>query len=157
MSHDKVSPQLPFGDVVCRPAHESAAPVAPRLTSPRRTEPANNPKGKDKKMKKDSRRQIAAALRKNVPQALQQHPHWLLCAADKRPLERDGKPGSSTNPTCWCSFDDAVAAFEAGTGEGVGVVLTSGDNLVAIDMDDCVIDGDVKPCDDRFVGAIRTR
>ena len=43
---------------------------------------------------------------------------------------------SVTNPQTWGSFEDAVAAFEAGGFDGIGFVLTREDPFAFIDLDD---------------------
>src|SRR5262249_52682710 len=65
--------------------------------------------------------------------------HW-----DKPPLNaRTGGAASSTDPSTWSTFEEALAAYEAGGLDGVGFVLhrdaAAGDapGLVAVDLDDC--------------------
>lgn len=43
---------------------------------------------------------------------------------------------SVTNPQTWASFEEAVAAFEAGGYDGIGFVLTTDDPFAFIDLDD---------------------
>jgi primase-polymerase (primpol)-like protein len=51
-----------------------------------------------------------------------------------------GQPASSTNPETWSSYRDAVAST---AGVGIGFVL--GDGIGCIDIDHCIIDGQVTP------------
>jgi RecA-family ATPase len=44
---------------------------------------------------------------------------------------------SSTDPATWGSYADAVAAVQAGRGDGITYVLTEDDPFAAIDLDDC--------------------
>lgn len=54
----------------------------------------------------------------------------------KPPVQLDGRtPASSTNPTTWSSFDDALESHHR-EGIGIGFVL-NGDGIVGIDLDDC--------------------
>ena len=46
------------------------------------------------------------------------------------------------NPQTWAPFQDAIAAYDDGKADGVGVVL-NGDGLVGIDLDGCVDDAGV--------------
>lgn len=68
-----------------------------------------------------------------------------------------GALASSTDSLTWTSFDDAVAAYNAGKGDGVGYVVSSGDPFVFIDLDKG-IDADERArlltegTDDRFAG-----
>lgn len=58
----------------------------------------------------------------------------------KRPLMVDGRPASSTDPSTWVGFD---AARRSDVGEGVGFVL--GDGIGCIDLDHCILDGELEP------------
>jgi primase-polymerase (primpol)-like protein len=61
-------------------------------------------------------------LVETVPACLRDRPQWVCW----RYIERDGKPtkcpynaktgamADSTDPSTWCTFDDAVAAWKAG-------------------------------------------
>lgn len=42
---------------------------------------------------------------------------------------------SSTDPTTWCSFEDAVDAYESGCGDGIGFVIAQDDPYTGIDLD----------------------
>jgi primase-polymerase (primpol)-like protein len=62
---------------------------------------------------------------------------------DKPPVNaRTGALASSTNPRTWSTFDEALAAYERGGLDGVGLVLhkekgDEGPGLVGIDLDKC--------------------
>ena len=57
------------------------------------------------------------------------------------------RKASSTDPTTWCSFDDAVAAVSDGTLDGVGITLGQqgdvADRIVAVDLDHCITDDEI--------------
>lgn len=61
---------------------------------------------------------------------------------DKPPVNVRGGPGSSTDPATWSPFAEALAAYQAGDLDGVGIVLYRaegevGPGLVGIDLDKC--------------------
>ena len=65
-----------------------------------------------------------------------------LCHKSKRPINaRTGKAGSSTDPTTWGTFATAEATAKRMNLDGVGIVFT-GDDLVGIDLDNCIGDGE---------------
>ena len=45
---------------------------------------------------------------------------------------------SSTDPGTWAVFEDAEAAYQRGTFDGIGLCQDVGDDLVGIDLDHCV-------------------
>ncbi len=55
---------------------------------------------------------------------------------DKPPLQRNGSPAKSNDPTTWISFDNAVEASQRGY-DGIGFVFSGDDSFVGIDLDDC--------------------
>lgn len=70
---------------------------------------------------------------------------WQLAMRGERPTKVPKQPGSphrnasSTDPTTWGTFDEAVAAFEAnGFLDGIGFVLTDDDDIFATDHDHCI-------------------
>mgnify|MGYP000169636026 FL=1 len=58
----------------------------------------------------------------------------------KLPITRAGKPASSTDASTWCSFDEIRDAYLFGTtrNDGVGVTFDGSDQLVGVDLDDCI-------------------
>ena len=81
----------------------------------------------------------------NIPAGLRELP-WAVWIAEPRP----GKPGKfnkaprcpvkghkigTDKPHLWGTYEQAVAAYEAGEYTGVGVLLT-GDGLIGVDIDD---------------------
>ena len=66
---------------------------------------------------------------------------------DKVPYRPEGYGLSSMQPERWVSFDEAVRAFDTGGGKysGVGLVLTGMTDVVGIDLDRCITDGQIAP------------
>ena len=61
---------------------------------------------------------------------------------------RTGKRASVADPGTWGSFDDAKNAYltqKWGKADGVGIMLPENGNLVAVDIDDCIEHGKIKP------------
>ena len=86
---------------------------------------------------------------KNIPVELKKIPRWLLWRyvemgegetkrLSKMPLQVNGSAASSTNPKHWVDFFTAEEAVKNGDYSGVGFVFTEDDNLVGIDLDDCI-------------------
>ena len=83
-----------------------------------------------------------------IPQALKTLRRWVGWKLE----QRDGKPkptktpysvltgnlASVTNPKDWATFEQAIAALEAGGYDGVGFVLTADDPFAGIDLDHCL-------------------
>jgi hypothetical protein len=89
----------------------------------------------------------------NIPQTLKQLPRWILWKLETRdgtetkvPYRIDGVRASTTNPNDWTDFATAVSAFDPGKHNGLGFVLRKDDNIVCIDLDNCIGD-DGKICD----------
>jgi putative DNA primase/helicase len=84
---------------------------------------------------------------KNIPDVLKERPQWVNWCLE----EREGKttkipytPGtvrraSSTDPTTWRTFSEALTAYEAGEPpyDGIGFVFSSEDPFAGVDLDDC--------------------
>jgi len=84
----------------------------------------------------------------NIPAELKEKPIWILWAWvenhqknkgqggwDKVPQSVHGGPGSTTDPSTWGTFDQALARYDAGrdTYAGLGIVIR--DDLIGIDVD----------------------
>ena len=85
----------------------------------------------------------------NIPMELKLIPRWCMWKFmevgedeqkkwSKIPMQINGHRGSSTNADTWTDFLTAQNAYEKGGFDGVGFVFTGEDNLVGIDIDDCV-------------------
>lgn len=53
---------------------------------------------------------------------------------------RDGSSASTTDPSTWATFEDAVSAWKANGYAGIGFVFTTEDPFCGIDLDDCIDD-----------------
>lgn len=87
----------------------------------------------------------------NVPKELQELKQWVLWVRVPRgnkdakvPYQANGFPARTNDSRTWCSFDDAVATYEANSARysGIGFVFTDKDEYCGIDLDYC-IDGGV--------------
>ncbi len=100
-----------------------------------------------------------------IPAELKIIPRWLLWRLEERdgkptkpPYQANGKPASVDDPATWTSFDEALAAYQAGGFSGVGIVLTDDDDLVGTDLDKCLnLDtGELEPTAAAIVAALPT-
>jgi putative DNA primase/helicase len=83
----------------------------------------------------------------NIPAQLTERPQWVcwrLETRDGKPTKVPYTPGterraSSTDLMTWSTFDQALAAYEAGEPpyDGIGFVFCSADPFVGIDLDKC--------------------
>jgi predicted P-loop ATPase len=57
------------------------------------------------------------------------------------------------DPKTWASFDDALNAFNAGQGDGIGFAILGADDLGIFDLDDCrnAQSGDIEPAAQRLI------
>ena len=79
----------------------------------------------------------------NIPEELKQLDRWVVWRDGKVPYDAKllDSRASSTNPSTWATFDEAVTAYEeCDLALGIGFVL-NGDGLVGIDLDHVVHDG----------------
>lgn len=76
-----------------------------------------------------------------IPGELAAIPRWVTHKA-KVPYDPSAvrRKASVTDPGTWGPFESARLAFEEGDRDGIGFVLT-GDGIVGVDLDKCVIDG----------------
>ena len=82
----------------------------------------------------------------NVPAALKEHPRWVTW----KYVERDGKPtkcpfnpktggaADSTDPATWATFDEALAAYQKDSLDGVGFVFAADGDFAGVDLDDSI-------------------
>jgi len=82
-----------------------------------------------------------------IPNSLKEIPRWLLWKFIKKtkpdgtinwakvPFKADGKPASTTDPSTWCTYDEAADALLFGDFDGIGMTL--GADVQGIDLDDC--------------------
>ena len=84
----------------------------------------------------------------NIPDQLTERPQWVcwrLETRDGKPTKVPYTPGterraSSTDLMTWSTFDQALAAYEAGDPlyDGIGFVFCNADPFVGVDLDDCL-------------------
>jgi hypothetical protein len=55
----------------------------------------------------------------------------------KPPVSAHGGPASSTDPSTWSTYEEAVAYVKSGRADGIGFVLTPDLSYAAIDVDGC--------------------
>lgn len=87
-----------------------------------------------------------------IPDELRQRVQWVT-HREKQPYKATMSPklakyaarASSTEPTSWSTFDQAVECAAAGGFDGIGFVFAAGGGLVGVDLDKCVSDGKVHP------------
>jgi RecA/RadA recombinase len=75
---------------------------------------------------------------------------------DKVPYRPEGYGLSSMQPDRWVSFEEAVRAFDTGAGKysGVGLVLTGMTDVVGIDLDRCITDGQIAPWAQEIIDSV---
>ena len=95
-----------------------------------------------------------------IPQALRDLAQWVTWRyeCEGKPVSKDtsgatkipynartGHKASSTNANTWASFDVAVKAAKQRGHSGVGYVFSADDPFTGIDLDDCIVDGELAP------------
>ncbi|MCC2031819.1 hypothetical protein [Microbacterium allomyrinae] len=89
-----------------------------------------------------------AAKRQQLPLELTRRDRWVRWTPSKRPITVTGEPASSTDPTTWGSYQ---AARDSTVGAGLGFAL--GDGLGCIDIDHCLVDGELTAAAAAFLAA----
>jgi putative DNA primase/helicase len=85
----------------------------------------------------------------DIPMALKMTPRWVLWdyvevvdKDDKKwkklPVQADGRAAKSNDPQTWTDFLSVQNAYLSGRFDGVGFVFDGTDNLVGVDLDDCI-------------------
>ena len=84
-------------------------------------------------------------IAENIPIELKSQPTWVLWKYtlnkkgdkwDKVPFQPNGAKASTTNPTTWLTFDSALAHYQRGKFDGIGIVLRNG--IAGVDLDHVV-------------------
>jgi putative DNA primase/helicase len=80
----------------------------------------------------------------NIPQELTERPQWVCWRYEERedkmtkvPYAATGWRASSTDPTTWSTFDEALAAQQKRGYDGIGFVFSDADPYCGIDLDKC--------------------
>ena len=84
---------------------------------------------------------------KNIPSVLKDKPQWVLRDVKKVPYQPNGQPAKSNDSATWSTFDQVVDAFDKQTGRfaGIGFVLSHEDPFLGLDLDGCLINGNICP------------
>jgi primase-polymerase (primpol)-like protein len=89
-------------------------------------------------------KQLLLVKVESIPEELRARPQWVVWKAvgdkpDKVPYSaRTGRKASSTDLLTWCTFQEALKAYENGEYAGLGFVFSSADPFTGIDLDNCV-------------------
>jgi len=86
-----------------------------------------------------------SVVAENIPaelKCLHQWVNWKYKRRDEKwtkpPFRFNGVDyASSTDPTTWGSFDEALACYQTGAVDGIGVVVTTESGITGIDLDHC--------------------
>lgn len=81
-----------------------------------------------------------------VPQALRQRPNWILWRnidGRKVPFQTTGQPAKSNDPNTWTTHEAAEAAMNT-LYAGLGYVFGAGEGVFGIDLDGCLVDGELQ-------------
>jgi len=84
----------------------------------------------------------------NINKELTAVPQWLCWVYEENPSNPDhpkkppidpktGKAASVTDPDTWGTYDQAIAHYNKGDVEGIGIVFTANDSITGIDVDNC--------------------
>jgi len=85
----------------------------------------------------------------NIPDALKTQARWVMWNWTKSrredkwtkpPVQINGNLASVDNPATWSDYEDVVEAYLSGQFDGVGIVLP--EDVVGVDVDDCIADGE---------------
>lgn len=98
----------------------------------------------------------------SIPETLQTKPKFVVWKYEldgedlKKPpfSPKTSKRASVRNPATWGSMEDARRAYETGEYAGVGYVLTGG--IVGIDIDHCIIGGELEAEAAKIIAYLRT-
>ena len=91
-------------------------------------------------------------IRRNVPAGLRERAQWVCWKFVERhgkktkcPIRStDGRFASSTDPATWDTFEEATRACQRHSGlAGIGFVFSADDPYAGVDLDDCVVDGEI--------------
>ena len=80
-----------------------------------------------------------------IPAELKAIPHWVLWRLEERegkptktPYQANGLMAKVNDSATWTTFEKALAAYQQGGFDGIGIVLTDDDGLVGTDLDKCL-------------------
>jgi hypothetical protein len=89
-----------------------------------------------------------------IPLALKELPQWVVWQYawiaerqqwTKPPSQANGREAKSNTPSTWTTFENALACYQRGMWDGIGIVVCQEQGLVGIDLDHCrdVDSGDI--------------
>lgn len=82
---------------------------------------------------------------------------WDRRTGRKLPINPQGGAASSTDPTTWGTYDEAVECMNLSGYDGIGFVFREGDGLAGIDLDDCILgDGSYTPIAEEMLERLET-
>ncbi len=98
----------------------------------------------------------------NIPDFLRDHDRWVLWAWKLNTNRRwtkvlkrtNGHNARSNDSNTWTRFDDAVVAYQTNPERFAGIGFVLGDQFVGIDLDDCIVAGELMPEHSDIVHAI---
>lgn len=109
---------------------------------------------------------LITRITSNFPQELLTHDQWVVWRFETRPGQdkptkvlynpATGTRADSTAPTTWAPFDHACAAFNRGSWAGMGFVVTEDDPYVGIDIDHCIVNGQLSDNARRWVDLLNS-
>lgn len=80
-----------------------------------------------------------------IPAELKAIPQWVLWRLEERdgkptktPYQVNGRMAKVNDPLTWTRFDSALATYQAGGYDGLGIVLTKENRIVGTDLDKCL-------------------
>jgi hypothetical protein len=101
------------------------------------------------------------AIRANVPAELLDLAQWVTWKYEQRPNEKKpakvlynpatGARADSKDPRTWGTFDNAGRAYERGGYDGIGFVVAEHDPYVGVDLDGCIVNGELTDNANRWV------
>ena len=99
----------------------------------------------------DASRVLIKRVSDNFPRELRNLAQWVVWRFETRQGQdkptkvlynpATGQRADSTNPATWGTFDNAATVFSRGGYAGVGFVVTADDPYVGVDLDGCIVDG----------------
>jgi primase-polymerase (primpol)-like protein len=107
-----------------------------------------------------------ARITANFPIELQALAQWVVWKFEQRPGEKKptkipynpatGTRADSTDPRTWAAFPDACNVYEGGGFDGLGFVVTEDDPYVGVDLDGCIVNGELTDDANRWLLALNS-
>jgi hypothetical protein len=92
-----------------------------------------------------ARPKAISIIAENIPENLKRTRQWVTWRYELRdakwtkpPYQVNGRErASSTDPSTWGAFEDALETYETGRVDGLGFVVSADDDFIGIDLDHC--------------------